>query len=248
MIVRDSTASWLLIPQVEHARIAAEIAAAWQRPDVLAPLDPEFQHAVAHHDDGWQAWEQLPTIDDDGRPRDFMDMPMPVATEIWSASIDSVRQHSLWGGLWTSRHFCHLAQLAVAHRQAASDLSAARRFLAMQSVAQSHWRASLGVAADSPTEPLGLHGLQCFDRLSLWLCCAERSQPQEFDDPAGGTTRWMPESPSTICVVGRLTVPELQLSAPTVAIPQRRYSSDADLHAAMASGQRTTLNWTLIRA
>lgn len=248
MIVRTAPGSWMLISQVEHARIAADIAAAWRRPAALAPLDEEFQHAVVHHDDGWVAWEQAPTIDDDGRPRDFMEMPMPVATGIWSDSINAAALHSVWGGLWISRHFCRLAQLAIAHRQAASDLSAAQRFLATQAFAQPHWRARLGVAADSPTELLGLHGLQFFDRLSLWLCCAERSQSQEFDDPAGGTTRWTPESPAIIRVDGCLTVPELRLSAPTIAVPQRRYSSDMDLHPAIASGQRAMLTWTLIRA
>jgi len=247
MIVRDGHDVWLLISQVEHARVAAEFAAAWRLPEPFQPLAGEFQFAVRHHDDGWYEWEQAPTVDAGGNPRDFMDMQMPVATEIWCDSINATVQHSRWSGLWVSRHFCHLAELAVEHRQAESDRSAARQFLAMQSFGQKHWRASLGVEANSSTELFGLRGVQFFDRLSLWLCCAERTQPQEFDDPFVGSTKWTPQPGGGFQIeCGSFIPDELRLSVAAVAVPKQSYADDSEVRAAFAAGERKTLSWRFV--
>lgn len=248
MIVRSAPPVWVLISQVEHARIAAEIAALWRLPDVLTRHAGDFQFAVRHHDDGWSAWESAPTVDSRGRPRNFMDMPMPVATHLWTTSVEIAARQSPWCGLWVSRHFCHLGELALHHRQTVSDCDSAQRFQEQQAALQQQWRQVTGVEVDgrSTIEIAGFHSLQFFDRMSLWLCCAERSQPQEFDDPSGEKTRWIPVSPTEIRVESAaFTVNELRLAAPVIVVPQRPYASDAELHDAMAAGQRGTLNWTL---
>lgn len=246
MIVRDSTAVWLLISQVEHARIAVEIAANWMLPAPLEALRPQFLMAVEHHDDGWREWEQAPTIDDDGEPRDFMEMPMPVATGIWTASIDVAARSSPWCGLWISRHFCYLAELSLEHRDDPTDRAAAQAFLKDQFAAQRRWRADVDVQDVTAIELAGLHALQFFDRVSLWLCCAERTAGQMFPDPSGGTTHWSPESAMSIRVAGDgFAADELSLSVPAVAIEQRSYADDADLQAAIAQGERTSVNWIL---
>jgi len=246
MIVRTSPASWLLISQVEHARIAAEIAAHWGLAEPLEGLRREFLSAVEHHDDAWREWEQAPTIDDDGDPRDFMEMPIPVATGIWTASIDAGARSSPWGGLWISRHFCYLAELALEHRDGPADRAAAQQFIKDQHAAQRRWRAEVAETDVTPIEQAGLHALQFFDRVSLWLCCAERTTEQIIPDPVGGTTHWTPESASMILVTAdRFTADELPLSVPAVAIDRRPYADDADLRAAIAQGKRTSVNWTL---
>ena len=54
MIRRDAGDDWLLISQVEHARIAAEIASAWGNDRFAAvPMHDLLVHAVRHHDDAW---------------------------------------------------------------------------------------------------------------------------------------------------------------------------------------------------
>lgn len=252
MIVRESVDSWLLISQVDHAAVAAEIAAVWRPPASLTGQLREFAYAVAHHDDGWIDWGLAPTIDDEGRPRDFMDMKMPVATQIWRDSIDICAAESPWCGLWVSRHFCYLAGLAVEHRESSPDQTAAQQFLIEQAGRQRKWRDAIGQAAtddgQSPAEVAGLQGLQFFDRLSLWLCCAERTKPLEVEDPVGGATRWEPVDAQTIRVhADAFNAPELTLSAPTIAVPAREYSSDAELRSVIADGAQGSLNWTLIR-
>jgi hypothetical protein len=96
-------------------------------------------------------------------------------------------------------------------------------------------------------ETTGLHGLQFFDRLSLWLCCAERTQSQDFQDAAGATIRCEPVGPTEIRVHADAFIPrELRLSVPTISIPRRRYADDAELRAAIADGSRGWLSWTLV--
>lgn len=248
MIVRDSSSSWLLISQVEHARISAEIAANWNVLDVLEPLRNEVLFAVAHHDDGWAEWEQAPTIDEDGEPRDFMDMPMPVATGIWTASIEAGVSSSPWCGLWISRHFCYLAELALEHRDDGDDRAATQQFLSEQFAAQRQWRAEVGEPNVTAIETAGLHALQFFDRVSLWLCMAERTAEQAFRDPSGGETLWTPKSSTEIMVSGDgFTSNELSLSAPAVSIERRRYNDDAELRAAIAGHECTAVSWMLQR-
>ncbi|MBW3541246.1 MAG: DUF3891 family protein [Planctomycetes bacterium] len=90
MIRRDADGQWLLISQVEHARLAGELAAVWGNEDVAAlPMPHALVPAVIRHDVGWQTWEARPTIEAaHGRPRSFTEMPMNEACRIWSRSID----------------------------------------------------------------------------------------------------------------------------------------------------------------
>jgi hypothetical protein len=120
-----------------------------------------------------------------------------------------------------------------------------------QAAFQQRWRASAGPAAtaegSSPIEVAGLHALQFFDRLSLWLCCAERTRPLDIDDPSGEMSRWAPRGGETIVVeCVKFTAAELILTAPSVEIPRQTYASDADLRGAISAGKRVTLSWTLV--
>ena len=118
MIRRDAADDWLLISQVEHARLAADFARVWgnQRVPSLPLADPLIR-AVRDHDNGWWSWEQSPGIDPAaGWPRNFTEMPMTVATSIWTASIDSAARGE----------FSHAAALRALERHlqaAGSELS-----------------------------------------------------------------------------------------------------------------------------
>lgn len=252
MIVREAPGLWLLISQVHHAQLAADIAAAWRHAPPLVSVRHEFLAAVARHDDGWRDWERAPTVNPgSGGPRDFMEMPMTEATRIWTGSVRAAREVSPWCALWVSRHFCHLAELASRHREDPDDSTAIVEFLAAQAVAQQADRAAAKPTvprdAATPLEMAGFRGLQFFDRLSLWLCCAERTEPQDFDDPFGGRTRWTPDVPNTVHVRGGgFTASMLSLAVPAVAIPRHSYGADAELHEAIAHGARQQLHWKLI--
>jgi hypothetical protein len=95
MIRREHGRDWLLISQVEHARLAGELAEAWNfNGGRMVAVRDELVQAVRQHDEGWAVWELSPTVDPEtGRPRDFTEMPMPTATGIWSRSIAYCLEH-----------------------------------------------------------------------------------------------------------------------------------------------------------
>lgn len=89
MIRRETADGWLLISQVDHARLAGDLAAAWGNDRVPGlPLAEWLVPAVRDHDEGWRTWEAAPTVTGDGRPRQFTEMPAAEATAIWTTSID----------------------------------------------------------------------------------------------------------------------------------------------------------------
>ncbi|HUG91584.1 MAG TPA: DUF3891 family protein [Planctomycetaceae bacterium] len=95
MIRREHGRDWLLISQIDHARLAGALAEAWNFTGTrFAALRDDLVQAVRQHDEGWAAWEQLPAVDpESGRPRDFTEMPMPEATGIWGRSIAFCLEH-----------------------------------------------------------------------------------------------------------------------------------------------------------
>jgi hypothetical protein len=256
MIRRDDGNDWLLISQVEHARLAGEIAAAWGN-DRVAPLPAHdlLMHAIAHHDDGWVEWERTPRIDPaTGRPREFTEMPMGEATAIWSHSIEKCGQHSSWGGVWVSLHFCWLAEKARESRRGNSaETNAIDRFLAEQSRWHAEWRTEIKGGLDAAARQrrivTGFHWVQFFDRVSLWLCCAARSDPWEVESPPTPDAMrftFTPQSPTRIVIQPNpLRVGRLDLSVSAQRIPQREYANDQELHATLRNASHEALQWSI---
>ena len=90
MIRRDQNDRWLLISQLEHARLAQDLASTWGNTHVKGlPLLDWLLPAIRDHDDGWLEWEQSPKYDADGRPISFTEMPADDSVEIWTRSIHS---------------------------------------------------------------------------------------------------------------------------------------------------------------
>lgn len=248
MIRRDAPDAWLLISQVEHARIAAEIAEAWgndQTPPL--PCRDELIAAVRHHDDGWTEWEAAPTRDPaTGRPRNFLEMPLPDATTIWTRSIEAGGAVSPWCGLWVSRHFCRLAEQAHEHRAEVGDRTAASTFLEQQARRQFEWRGRLGTAHSPALEEAGFQWLRFFDLFSLWLCCAERSAPAVLAVPGVSPLQVVPRGPT--CVEAHpcpLRSRLLKLTTTATTLPRREYDSDDDLRRLVDRGTPRELSWTI---
>lgn len=89
MIRRNTSGGQLLISQVDHARLAYDLADAWGNEQVTGmPLAAWLAPAIRDHDEGWRDWEAAPTINTEGQPRSFTEVPAEAATAIWSTSID----------------------------------------------------------------------------------------------------------------------------------------------------------------
>src|SRR5262249_30681458 len=128
----DGTPAWLLISQVEHARISGELTQAWN------PVFPdEVTSAIAHHDDGWRAWEIATTLDPvRGCPLSFVEMPISDAIQIWSRSIEAA---SAYGHLAAAIVAGHFIGLAGGSEQA--TLSPADKWLRDMCVGRAAWLA-----------------------------------------------------------------------------------------------------------
>ena len=256
MIRRDDKGDWLLISQVEHARIAAELAAVWGNDNVPAlPVAEWLVPAIHHHDDGWNVWEQSPTVDPaTSKPRDFTEMPMSVATSIWSASIEACANTGTLGGVWVSKHFCWLAERAQESRKdEPAELTPIQEFLQTQADDQARWKQLAAVSfeqheLDALIEA-GFRYVQFFDRISLWLCCAQRSEPFEIDNPGGGKISLTPLDSNRFTIdPWPLSVDVMSLAVDARRIPARDYASDAELHGAISAASPEFLTWELSAA
>jgi hypothetical protein len=256
MIRRDDRGDWLIIAQIEHARLAGELARVWgnERVASLAP-SPALLRGVDHHDDGWREWDDAPRLNPaTGFPRSFMEMRMRDSTAIWTRSIALCAADPL-AGIAVSRHFCHLAdQVLSSGRADADDRESIDQFLREQSSVQTDLetaaRSTKSVAGPNgdieKSFDLGFRAVRFFDLVSLWLCCAERHQPEPLVAPMGEAVKLIPRNPAHIEIEPYpLCVDALRLETPARRLAARRYVTDADLHAALRAAPVEVLAWTI---
>lgn len=161
----DGTKLWLLVAQVEHAHVSGELTRHWDEAFSSDVID-----AIAHHDDGWAAWEAAPKLDPElGRPYSFLEMPLVAALAIWDASIASARQYGPLAGWIVAGHFYNLLSDSdhAQEQLAAVWLSATRKF---RTAWIDEWlRADPAHTLEGAKR--GQQMLQLVDLFSLWLCC-----------------------------------------------------------------------------
>ncbi|MGC3969348.1 MAG: DUF3891 family protein [Pirellulales bacterium] len=238
-----------------------ELARAWN--SEVAPLPDrreEFIAAVLHHDDGWIAWELRPTVGD-GKPRDFLEMPIDEALAIWRRSIAVARNFGPLAGFAVSKHFAALCQRS--HDEKAHDPTwryLAEEFFDEQADHENDWRRDLLAKGMTPEAVesqtlLAWQGLRFFDLASLWLCCAERQEPDMVEIEGFVSLRCVPDGFADGAAVIRvapwpLTEPELRLSVPCRTIPALDYATDAELSAAIHGDEccEGRLSWLLLPA
>lgn len=168
----DGAAGWMLISQVEHARVSAELAAR-----CTVPLDAAFRDdvlaAVRHHDDGWAVWERAPRLDvKRGRPLSFTEVDPVEATEIWNRSIAAAQSAAGPLAAWlVAGHFARLAERSEDAR-AEPELVAWRSEVDERRAAWlASWIARNPRAHTAEAAAAALPWVWTFDEVSLWLCC-----------------------------------------------------------------------------
>lgn len=134
---------WMLITQVEHARLAGVMAAAWR----YAPVRPhgEVLRAIAQHDDGWLEVDATPQVNGRGEPRSFMEMPRGDHYAIWSRSIALLAERGwLYGACVVAQYFMNRARHETdMARLSPREAVALGNFLAEQQHRLERWRAEL---------------------------------------------------------------------------------------------------------
>lgn len=249
------TGQWILISQVEHARLSGILAGAWGR-GPFEPLDPrdEIVAAVRHHDDGWSAWEVAPKVDpQSGSPLDFTEMPLAESLAIWRESIAAAEKIGPLAAYMVSGHFSALLRRFSSrwHSDPASA-ALAHGFLDQQTERQAHWLGLRfgGRARDARHRDANraVAWLQMFDALSLWFCCAARTEPEIADPPGGPKLTLQPTDDAYHITVSPwpFVEPRVELTAVGRAIAIAHYANPSDL--ATAAAQPVTLRWVLAPA
>lgn len=250
--LQDGEPGWMLISQVDHARLAWELAEHWIEPvGASTAANQDLLAAVLCHDDGWTAWERHPQVDSDsGRPIDFTEMALPQAIDIWRHSIAVADQKAAFTAWLVSRHFEELLRRSHwAESEDQNTIAYAKAFLQEQASAQGRWLSEW--QSEDPTHhtaeaaDAGLTLLQRFDLLSLWFCCAEQENQLTLDLPSGATLSLSPNiehhvqiepwphglAPCELSIAGRI-------------VPQRHYRNADEL--AIAPSEAGKITWTLL--
>jgi Protein of unknown function (DUF3891) len=179
MLVRDRGESWQLVRQPDHADLSGQFAAAWGGDGFAAP-----QHvgpltlAATRHDDGWAVFDRRPAWDpDNDRPRNFLDVPIPVHLAFYRACIAAVSDEDGYAGLMVSMHGSGIytgrygTQPSLGLANVKDHEAAVKAFVSEQEEMQPARAAELGVSDEERWTNYKL--LQIYDRLSLSLCLRE---------------------------------------------------------------------------
>src|SRR4051794_27133631 len=163
--LNDNSAIWLLVSQVEHARISGELVRNWRE-----EFSPDVVEAITHHDDGWAAWESEPKFNPAiGAPYSFLEMPVAESLVIWDNSIASARKFGPLAGYIVAGHFYSL----LADSDHAKEQPAVAWLTAKRKVRTS-WLDEWIRADRSHTLEYAKAAQQMLlsaDLFSLWLCC-----------------------------------------------------------------------------
>jgi len=190
MLVRDAGEAWQIVLQTEHGELAGQYARAWApRPDPFGSLEI----VARRHDDGWFVWEQGPNLDPDGRPANFLDVPVPLHLAFYRAAIVAVTDEDAYAGLILSMHGAGIYKYRYGFQ---SDLRMrfvdavqddAERFVADQEDTYLERLAAPGIDMDEAWT--GYKLLQVWDRLSLYSCLQDLTAPEPMriePTPYGG--------------------------------------------------------------
>jgi hypothetical protein len=170
MIRRDITLPngdrlWLLISQVEHARVSGKLAANFHE-----SFTDEVIDAITHHDDGWAAWEAEPKLNPEvGAPYSFLEMPVAAALVIWDHSIAAAEKHGPLAAYMVAGHFYNL----LSNSEHAKD-PLANAWLTAKRKQRTTWLDEWVRADSSHSLEFAKAAQQLLlvaDLFSLWLCC-----------------------------------------------------------------------------
>ena len=257
MIRRDWTSAegqtcWLLLPQVEHARLAGALMKHWdwKLTGVALELRDEVLCAIDHHDDGWETWDSAPQTDRrTGQPLAFDEMPIPSSLAIWRQSIEAAEALGNLAPYMVASHFSAL--LARTTQPRSDDGSAPLLVAGFQSDSDQQrdtwlrdWQAEDPERHTRAAAHRAVAWLQFSDALSLWFCRSQRRKRHIARPPMGPPVTFSPVDAERIDVHPWPFGPDtVDLTAQGRAVPQDNYASAETLSTAPTTV--VTLRWRL---
>jgi hypothetical protein len=182
MIVREDVDGTLgLVSQNDHALVSGTLAAHWGNEQFCRPNPYDsVVRAAAFHDRGWIDYEAKPTLDQNGRPPNYRDVPTDDRqlrayqwTSDWLGAIDEysgllAAKHRT--GLWQSRYGTIKAPTMVSRGKLKPEIEA---FIARSEARQR----SVETQYDVAQVRTNYHLLQVWDMISLYLCSTAVLEP-----------------------------------------------------------------------
>lgn len=223
MIVKREGDSLLLVTQPEHAKLSGRIMTAWKCDDLPAhPRRETVLLATRQHDIGWQPVDRRPAIDTKtGQPHHFMTAPDATKRGIWPRGVARLESRDPSAAALIAQH-----ALTVLDRQPSKEWQ--RFFSAMETerdriVATSAFSGNLDeLLRDYRFVLLG-------DLLSLVFCCGWRKTFHRIGYDIRLRADRLVVRPDPFEGL------DIELAVETRRIPMRRYTSDDDLHRALAA-------------
>jgi len=188
MIVTRRDGNLHLVAQVEHARIAGQLAAAWGN-SLFEPPRPAgaVRTAAARHDDGWRAWDARVLFNElERRPMHFLEIDPDEHVRLYRRGVEEVALGDVYAGVLVGMHWTGLYRGRWRSSQGVHLADEEHRWIAAKREA---W------TADEPRsmfETRLWHNyelLQLWDLLSLYLCV----MPAEPASPDGPAVPWGPQ-------------------------------------------------------
>ncbi len=241
----------MLISQIEHARLSAELAAhcrgvfaepSAHRDEVIA--------AILHHDDGWAEWERAPRLDPQlARPLSFTELEPAEATAIWTGSIGVAAAIGPLADSMVSGHFLRLLDKSDHFSHDASCAQWRRQMADRREAWIAEWM-SLDLGENTRADAAqALEWLWIFDEISLWFCtsCPAIDEPgRTIGGPyhVGLGTPLHMELEASLHSLGaaaaspwRFDVDFLDLAVACQTVPVERYRSSQEMLAAARPGR-----------
>jgi hypothetical protein len=229
MIVRDRGDRLQLITQPDHAAAARGIMEG-------CPLVERRErrgallHAIEEHDNGWREVDAEPIVDPaTGGVFDFVSIPVPIRQAIWPRAVARLADHP-WAAALVAQH------AITVYERFRTDPGWTAFFREM-AVTRDAMEAAAGLTRADLVDDYRF--LRLADLISLAFC-TEAPGEQQFGDwtirRAGAHVAVLPD------VFGGATV---RFEVRATEIDCRRYASDAELRAAVASGRTLRLPGTV---
>lgn len=250
MLLRPTDDGLLAIGQASHAWISGQLARVWGNDEFGAVVPREdVCLAAEQHDVGMAEWDLRPALDDEnGRPRDFLHLPVATHLALWRAAPGKLLSQSTYAALLCSMHGTALQRFRDLDALPAADADDVRAFLAEQRELQDRLGRALGRDAHEIERNQRL--VWTWDALSLALCLEWAPYTQrEVPTASGGVTdlRLVADDLSGghsvepwPFVTGHVTV-----HAEGRLLPEGPFASDDELHAALEAAPVRRLTYAL---
>lgn len=255
MIVREQNGQLILIRQLDHSALSGEFTRHWgngrfERPE---PLDA-VALASARHDEGWREPDEEPFFDPAQHgPLHFRDITVPEHVVLYAKGIDRIITLHPYAGLLVSMHGAGFYErrygtFPVKMSKLTGDVRAvAQEFVAEQEAIQAALKRRIWDPRQRRSEFerrvwTQYELLQIWDRLSLFVCLNDLSEPAEdhlepvpLADDGSVTVLHVRAKGDRVIALDPypFDVAPLEARVPARAIPDRKYETAGDLRTAL---------------